>query len=93
MKTARERILAILPHLKLMVDDAQKEYPESRITLSVNVNHPEGGGRMMGGFAFEEFYKDLTELVNASEITDDQLLSAKATQFVQRHGLTVVDKT
>jgi len=75
---ARERLLSILPHLKVAIKDAKDEMPDGQVFLGVMVRDQNGGGRVTASFDTVDFFKDLELALGyeGGEPTDEEVAKA-----------------
>jgi len=67
METAKERILAALPHLKLAIDMARIEMPTANVGLGIIAKFPDGGGKVVATFHASEFFNDIAEVMGVKD--------------------------
>jgi len=61
VEEARDRLSAVLPHLRIMVEAAKIDRPGSKVELGILATSPDGSGKVMARFDLE-FLDDLGTL-------------------------------
>lgn len=84
---ALERMKLAVPHFRAAVARAATEEPNARPKLGILASQPDGSGRVICSFECDEFFEDLALLVDAPELTDDDILRSKALAFLGRFGI------
>lgn len=91
MKTpeqARLDLLSVLHHLRLAMEDATAQAgPDGTVGLAIIAMHPDGSGTIAARLEARDFVQDLTLALGGQEPTKDEMLDAKAAQFLDKHGL------
>jgi hypothetical protein len=81
---AVQDLRSILHHLQLAAEDARAQ---GTVGLAIIATQPDGSGQITCRLAAPEFLADLALALDAEPPTADQILDAKARQFLDKHGL------
>jgi hypothetical protein len=63
IEACKERLRAVLPHLKIAMNMAKLQVPGGTVGLGIIVKTSDGAGRVTASFEGEEFLRDLETLV------------------------------
>ncbi len=83
----RQKMLAVLPHLRFAIEEATNANSESAIHIGILTKNPDGSGKVLSSFRAQEFIEDLATLLDAGPLTDDQRMDARALKFLTEFGL------
>jgi len=68
IEACKERLRAVLPHLKIAMSMAKLQVPDGTVGLAVVAKAPDGAGRVTATFESEGFLRDLEMLVGDSVV-------------------------
>lgn len=60
---ARQRLLDVLPHLRLALEEAKLLAPDGTVGLAVIITRADGTGRLTARFHGKEFFEDLAVML------------------------------
>lgn len=80
----REDLGVAVQQLRLAIERARAEYPDSVIKIMIAAENPDGSGRIAAKLDHAEFLEDVAALLNLPEPTT----ADRAHHFLLSHGLT-----
>lgn len=81
----KAKLLELIPYMKQAIAEANTDGGKAHIGI-LQVK-PDDSGRIVGKFRADEFFKDLSDLLDAPEITEEDKQNYEATKFLSKLNL------